>query len=153
MAPKMISLPALPAMVAGRALKADTAAAAQRALDQAKRLLAWYDLTLGVMDELADATHGELVQVLQRRLLAANRATIACHERLDDATEFCRSLDRVTSPVAMVEVPSTFFEMLSPYLDDAMEPVLQAISRRVGSGCSTDEVEAYFPKPKPTLAA
>ena len=49
----------------------------------------------------------------------------------------------------MVEVPAAFYEMLSPYLDDAMAPVLAAISRRVGDGCSAREVEALFPGPAP----
>jgi hypothetical protein len=41
--------------------------------------------------------------------------------------------------------------MLSPYLDDAMDPVLGAISRR--ATCTPEEVAALFPPPRPTLAA
>ena len=153
MIPRTISLPALPALVAGRALRDDAAAAARRSLEDAQRLLVSYDVTLSMMVGLPDHAQGPVAQALQRRLTAANRLAQACQNRLEDAAWFCRSLDRVSSPVAMVEVSSTFFEMLSPYLDDAMEPVLKTISRRVGPGCNADQVEAFFPRPKPSLAA
>lgn len=153
MIPRTISLPALPALVAGRALRDDATAAARRSLEEARRLLASYDVTMNMIEGLPDQAQGLVAQALQRRLTAANRLAQSCQHRLDDAALFCRSLDRVSSPVAMVEVSGAFFEMLSPYLDDAMEPVLRSISRRVGHGCSADQVETFFPRPKPSLAA
>ncbi len=153
MTKKTISLPALPALVAGRALKVDAAVAAERALEDARRLLACYDMTVSVMDEMPGTAKGLVAEVLHQRLAAANRKAKACQERLDDAAGFCRSLSQAASPVMMVEVSGPFFEMLSPYLDDAMQPVLETISRQVGFGCTADQVGAIFPRPRPTLAA
>lgn len=146
-------LPALPALVAARALQEDAAAAARRALQQVKQLLGCYDLALSVVGDLPASAREALVTALQRRLRATERAARACQERLEEAQAFCGSFRYTPSPVAMVEVPGALFEMLSPYLDDAMALVLDRISRRVGAGCTAEEVGRYFPVPRPVLAA
>lgn len=146
-------LPALPALVAARALREDAAAAARRVLDQVRQLLGCYDLALAMVADLPPAAREALTEALHRRLLATDRAARACQQRLEEAQAFCASLRHAPSPVTLVEVSGDFFEMLSPYLDDAMAPVLERISRRVGDGVTADEVGRYFPPPRPAVAA
>jgi hypothetical protein len=144
-----VHLPALPALVAGQALRADAMTAAHRAIDQIRHLLASYDLVHAILDDVPQAARESVAAALHRRFSAASRMADLCRERLDEAAGFCASLHDADSPVTMVEVPSPLFEMLSPYLDDAMDPVLAAISRRVGPGCTSEEVRALFPPPLP----
>lgn len=146
-----IRLPALPALVAARALQADAALAARRALEQVRQLLAGYDLLREVLDDLPPASREDGAAALLRRLRAADRKALSCQERLEEATGFCASLRAVDSPTALVEVSANFFEMLSPYLDEAMEPVLARISRR--TGLAPSDVEMIFPRPRPAIAA
>ncbi|TNC72243.1 hypothetical protein [Rubellimicrobium roseum] len=148
-----IRLPALPALVAGRALKADTVVAAQRALDEANRLLQGFEVALSLLDDLPDLARPALVEALRHRLAAADRRARASQDRLEEVTGFCGSLRSAASPVEMIEVPAALFEMLSPYLDEAMRPVLQTLSRRAGPGCSVEMVESYFPSPSPAVPA
>ncbi|WP_210528286.1 hypothetical protein [Rubellimicrobium arenae] len=148
-----ISVPSLPALVAGRALKADAAAAAERTLRDAARLLDAYELAAGLMDSLPDEARASFAQALARKLAATDSMAKACQSRLDEAVEFCRSFGRFVSPVEMVEVPGAFFEMLSPYLDDAMDPVHRMLAKRAGPGCSVELVESFFPRPVPVGAA
>lgn len=139
-----VSLPALPALLAGRALRDEAAAAAGKVMDQVRTLLACYDLTLALIDDMPEAARLAATQALTRRLAAIDRAARHCLDRLDEAAGLCRSLDGLGSPLATVEVPDPLFEMLSPYLDDAMAPALAAIARRAGPGCSAEEVAALF---------
>lgn len=148
-----VRLPALPALIAGQALKSDAALAAQRTLDQARRLLASYDLAHTILEEIPQHAREAVAVALHRRLAAAHRTADLCRERLDEAAGFCASLRGAGSPVAMVEVPAPLFEMLSPYIDDAMEPILAGISRRVGSDCTPQEAGSLFPRPGPAFAA
>ena len=148
-----IRLPALPALVAARSLRGDAAAAARRALDQVRQLLGCYDLALSLVADLPAPARTGLVEALHKRLVATERAARSCQSRLDEATTFCENLRHTPSPVAMVEVPGEFFEMLSPYLDDAMAPVIDRISRRAGPGCTLEAVGRYFPPPRSVLAA
>jgi len=147
-----IHLPALPALVAGQALRSDAMDAAHRAMDQVRQLLASYDLVRSLMDDVPQTARDSLALALHRRFAAAGRLADSCRERLDEAAGFCATLDHAPSPVTMVEVPGPFYEMLSPYLDDAMAPVLDTISRRVGPGCTSEEVGAYLAKPGPAFA-
>ncbi len=144
-----IRLPALPALVAARALREDAARAARRSLDQIKQLLGCYDLAIGLVDDMPPAARTAMAEALRSRLLATERRARDCQERLDEAQAFCASLRDTPSPTAMVEVPPDLFEMLSPYLDDAMAPVLDRISRRAGRGCSAEDVGLLF---RPALA-
>ncbi len=146
-----IRLPALPALVAARALRDDAAQAARGALDQVKRLLGGYDLALSVVADLPAATRDGLREALHRRLVATERSARAAQARLEEVQELCATLRRTSSPVAMVEVSEALWEMLSPYLDDAMAPLLDRISRRAGT--SAEEVGRYFPSPRPAFAA
>jgi hypothetical protein len=147
-----IHLPALPALVAGHALRDDAMAAAHRAMDQVRQLLASYDLVRTLMDDVPQGAREAMALALHRRFAAASRLADTCRERLDEAAGFCASLHHADSPVTPVEVPGPFYEMLSPYLDDAMAPVLDAISRRAGPGCTAEEVGAYLAKPGPAFA-
>jgi hypothetical protein len=147
-----IHLPALPALAAGHALRADAMAAAHRSMDQVRQLLGSYDLVRSLMDDVPQVARDSLAMALHRRFAAAGRLADSCRERLDEAAGFCASLQDADSPTSLVEVPAPFYEMLSPYLDDAMAPVLDAISRRVGPGCTTEEVGAYLAKPGPAFA-
>lgn len=146
-----IRLPALPALVAARALRDDAAQAARGALDQVKQLLGCYDLALSVVADLPAATRDGLREALHGRLVSTERSARTAQERLEEVQAFCATLQRTPSPIAPVEVSETLFEMLSPYLDDAMAPVLARISRRAGA--SAEEVGRYFPAPRPVLAA
>ncbi|MBP1807268.1 hypothetical protein [Rubellimicrobium aerolatum] len=142
-----ISLPSLPALVALRALQAEAAAAAVHALDDAQRVLGSYDVVLEVTADLPEESRVAVLRALARRLAAADHRTRACQARVDEAVRFGRTLRGKPSPVDLVEVPADLFEMLSPYLDDAMTPVLRAIAGRAGRGCSAEVVESYFPQP------
>jgi hypothetical protein len=113
--------------MAGQALKADAMTAAQAALDQVRQLVSAYDLTLSLVRDLPPAARGVLTAALSDRAATLDRLAQNCGARLDEATEFVRSFDATLSPTDLVEVPGPFFEMLSPYLDDAMDPVLGAI--------------------------
>ncbi len=144
-----IRLPALPALVAARALRNDAAQAARRSLDQIKQLLGCYDLALSLVHDMPPAARDAMVAALRSRLVATEQRARACQERLDEAQAFCASLRHTPSPTTLVEVPGGLFEMLSPYLDDAMAPVLDRISRRAGSGCTAEDVGLYF---RPALA-
>jgi hypothetical protein len=146
-----IRLPALPALVAARALQDDAGRAARRALDQVQQLLGCYDLALSVVAELPAAARDGMTRTLHKRLVATERAARAAQQRLEEVQAFCASFRRTASPVAMVEVSGTLFEMLSPYLDDAMAPLVERISRRAGT--SAEEVGRYFPAPRPAFAA
>jgi hypothetical protein len=146
-----VALPALPALMAGQALRTDAMAAAQAALEQVRQLVSAYDLTLSLVRDLPPPARDALTAALSDRATVLDRLARHCKARLDEATDFVRSLDAALSPTDLVEVPGPFFEMLSPYLDDAMDPVLGAISRR--ATCSPEEVAAIFPRPRPTLAA
>lgn len=148
-----VRLPALPALVAGHALKADATAAAQRALDQVGQLLASYDLARSLLDDIPQNAREAVAQALHRRFAAAGRMAESCRERLEEASGFCASLRSAPSPTTPVEVPAPLFEMLSPYLDDAMAPVLATISRRVGPGCTAEDVGAFLSKPGSAVAA
>ncbi|EYD77380.1 hypothetical protein Rumeso_01087 [Rubellimicrobium mesophilum DSM 19309] len=148
-----VRLPALPALVAGHALKADATAAAQRALAQVSQLLASYDTTRALLDDVPHPAREALAAAIHRRFAAAGRLAESCRERLDEATGFCDALRCAPSPTTMVEVPASFFEMLSPYIDDAMAPVLAAISRRAGPGCTPGDVGAWLSRPGSPLAA
>lgn len=148
-----IRLPALPALVAARALRDDAASAARRALDQVRQLLGCYDLALALVSDLPATAGEEMVDALRKRLVTTERIARSCQARLDEASAFCEALCRTPSPIAMVEVPGEFFEMLSPYLDDAMAPVLERISRLAGPGCTREAVGRYFPPPRSALAA
>lgn len=146
-----VALPALPALMAGHALKADATAAAQAALEQLRQLVSAYDLTLSLVADLPQAARQALTSALTERAERVDRLARNCQDRLDEATAFVRSFGATCSPTDMVEVPGPFFEMLSPYLDEAMDPVLGTISRR--ATCSPEEVAAFFPRPRPSLAA
>lgn len=148
----LVSLPALPALVAGRALRTDAVSAAQRALEETGRLLDGYEVFLGLIGDLPEEVRPALAEALRKRLAAADRRAQSCRDRLDDVAGFCRTVHSASSPVEMVEVPAPLFEMLSPYIDDAMRPVLRTISRKAGAGCTVEVVESYFPKPVPTSA-
>ena len=148
-----IRLPALPALVAARALREDAAAAARRALGLVKQLLGSYDLALALLEDLPASAREAMVAALHRRLVATERLARSAQARLDEVSVFCDLLRATPSPVAMVEVSGELFEMLSPYLDDAMAPVLDRISRRAGPGCTIEAVGRYFPPPCPVLAA
>lgn len=140
-----IRLPALPALVAARALEHDAALAARRALDGVRQLLGCYDLALSVVGDLAPPAREEMTRALHGRLVATERGARAAQGRLEEVRAFRRALGRVPSPVAMVAVGASLFEMLSPYLDDAMAPVLDRIGRRAGA--SAEEVGRLFPQP------
>lgn len=144
-----IRLPALPALVAAHALREDAAQAARRSLDQIRQLLGCYDLAIGLVGDMPPAARTAMAEALRNRLVATEARARACQERLDEASAFCASLRHTPSPTAMVEVPGSLFEMLSPYLDDAMAPVLDRISRRAGSGCTAEDVGLFF---RPALA-
>ncbi len=144
-------LPALPALVAARALEADASTAARRALDQVRRMLDGYELLRGVLDDLPPPTREAGTAALARRMRAADAMAQACQARLREAQAFCSTLRDVDSPLSVVEVPPSLWEMLSPYLDDAMEPVLDRISRR--AGCSAQDVGRLFERPGQTLPA
>ena len=148
-----VHLPALPALVAGHALKADAMAAAHRALAQVTRLLDSHDVTRSLLDEVPQAAREALSAAIHRRYAAAGRLAESCRERLEEATGFCDTLRCAPTPTTLVEVPVPFFEMLSPYIDDAMAPVLAAISRRAGPGCTADDVGAYLSGPGSAVAA
>ena len=148
-----VRLPALPALVAAHALKADAMAAAQRALDQVARLLASHDVTRSLFDDVPPPAREALAAAIHRRYAAAGRLAESCRERLEEATGFCDALRCAPSPTTPVEVPAPLFEMLSPYIDDAMAPVLAAISDRVGPGCTAEEVGAFLSRPGSPLAA
>jgi hypothetical protein len=137
-------LPALPALVAARALEADATAAARRALDEVRHLLAGYDLVRDLLDGLPGHVRNAGTAALARRLRAADERARACQDRLEEASVFRAAVRSLDSPTAPVDVPAGLWEMLSPYLDDAMAPVLQGISRRVGSGCTADDVSHLF---------
>jgi hypothetical protein len=140
-------LPALPALVAARALREEATAAARRSLDQVRDLLSCYDLALAVARDLPPSAREVLVDALHGRLVATEGAAQACQARLEEVGRFCDRLRAIPRPNAMVEVPAPLFEMISPYLDDAMEPVIAAISRRAGPGCSAEAVGRYFAQP------
>ncbi len=144
-------LPALPALVAARALEADASAAARRALDQVRRVLDGYDVLRNLLEDLPPPTREAGNAALADRLRAADAMAQACQERLEEAQVFCASLRNVDSPLSLVAVPSGLWEMLSPYLDDAMEPVLDRISRR--AGCSVEDAGRVFLRPGQTLPA
>ena len=148
-----VRLPALPALVAGHALKADAMAAAHRALTQVTRLLDSHDVTRSLLDEVPPTAREALSAAIHRRYAAAGRAAESCRERLEEATGFCAALQNAPTPTTLVDVPLAFFEMLSPYIDDAMAPVLATISHRAGPGCTADDVGAYLSKPGSTVAA
>jgi hypothetical protein len=137
--------------MAGQALKAEATAAAQAVLDQVRQLVSAYDLTLSLVHDLPPAAREALGTALSERAATLDHQANHCRARLDEAAAFLRSFDATVSPTALVEVPGPFFEMLSPYLDDAMGPVLGVISRR--ATCTPEEVAALFPRPRPTLAA
>ena len=147
-----IHLRALPALVAARALRKD-AAAARRTLDLVRKLLGSYDLALALLADLPVPAREAMVAALHKRLVATERLARSAQARLDEVSVFCDLLKGTPSPVAMVEVSVDLFEMLSPYLDDAMAPVLARISRRAGPGCTVETVGRYFPPPRPVLAA
>lgn len=146
-------LPALPALVAARALEADAASAARRALDQVQRMLGAYDMLRDLLQDMPEPTRDAGGAALARRLRAADLMARACQDRLEEARGLCASLRAVDSPLALVEVPGALWEMLSPYLDDAMEPVLDRISRRVGEGCTAEEVGRLLSPSGSALAA
>jgi uncharacterized Fe-S cluster-containing protein len=135
-------LPALPALVAARALEADASAAARNALAQVRRTLDGYDLLRDLLDDMPASTREAGTAAFARRLRAVDAMAQACRERLEEAQEFCASLRGVDSPLSLVEVPPALWEMMSPYLDDAMEPVLDRISRR--AGCPVEDVGRIF---------
>lgn len=147
-----VRVPALPALVAGQALKSEAAASAQRTLGRIRQMLASYDLARDLLDDVPLPAREALASALHRRLRAAGQSADLCRERLDEVEELCASLRDAPSPVAIIDVPDDLFEMLSPYMDEAMEPVLFAISRRVGPGCTAEEVNALFPRPQPAHA-
>lgn len=147
-----IRLPALPALVAARALHRDAAQAARRSLDQVKQLLDCYDLALSLVHDMPAAARAAMAEALRNRLVTTEQRARGCQERLDEATALCATLRDTPSPTAMVEVQGSLFEMLSPYLDDAMAPVLDRISRRAGTGCTAEDVGLLFPPARPALA-
>lgn len=146
-----IRLPALPALMAARALEADAAQAAQRALERVKTVLAGYDVLRDVLDVLPDEARAAGLGALAEKIRAADRLGRACRERLEEARGFRASLQDVDCPTAPVEVPPLFFEMLSPYLDDALAPALSAISQR--AGCAPSEAGRFLTGPGRALAA
>lgn len=146
-----IQIPALPALVAGRALQADAAAAARRALEEVRKVLAGFDLARGVMGDLPDEAAKAMGAALARRLAQADARARATRERLDGIVAFCTALHGAPSPVEMVEVEEGMWEMLSPYLDEAMAPVIDRISDR--AGVTAEEAAGYFPLPRPAFAA
>ncbi len=146
-----IHLPALPALVAGRALQSDCAEAARRALEEVRNILTGFDLARGVVHDLPAEAAQAMAAALARRLTEADRKARACRERLDEIRGFCTTLHATESPVAMVAVSEALWEMLSPYVDEAMAPVIDRISGRVG--CSPEEAAGYFPAARPAMAA
>jgi hypothetical protein len=140
-------VPALPALVAARALRDDATAAARRALDQVSRLLRAYDLALDVVGDLPPDAQAALAGALHRRLQTTDRNARACEARLGEAHELCEEAARAPSPTDLLPVAAPLFEMLSPYLDDAMAPVLAGISAKVGGGCTPRDVARIFPAP------
>jgi len=148
-----VRLPALPALVAGHALKADAMAAAHKALTQVSRLLASHDVTRSLLDDVPQSSRESLAAAMHRRYVAASRLAESCRERLEEATGFCDALRHAPSPTTLVEVPVSLYEMLSPYIDDAMEPVLATISHRAGAGCTARDVGAYLARPGSALPA
>lgn len=148
-----IVLPALPALMAGQALRSEAEVAARRTLDQIRRLLDSYDLVRSLLDEVPPAAREVLAAALGRRLAAAGQGADHCRQRLDEAAELCAAIRDVPSPVDPVEVSDPLFEMLSPFLDDAMEPVLADISRRAGPGCTPEDVRGLFPPARPAIPA
>lgn len=140
-------VPALPALVAARALHDDAARAARAALDQVTRLLRTYDLALEVLRDLPPPLQSGVAEALGRRLSSTETRARAAEARLDEARRLCRDAGAAPGPTAPVAVESPVFDMLAPYLDDAMQPVCARISARVGRGLTADDIAGFFPAP------
>ena len=145
-----VSLNALPALFAGRALKADAVTAAQRTMQETSRLLQGYDLSVSILKGLPGAARDKAMRTLHARMAAGDRKAKAASDRLTEAEAFCRRAEAVASPTDPILVEDAVFEMLSPYIDDAMEPVLADLASR--SGATPEAVASIFSKPRPALA-